>query len=61
MKKAVEDIRRLRIEKKATQAEASAFCGVPLRTWEAWERGLSQPPQYTINLIYEKLLTIRQE
>ena len=49
--KTIAEIKFLRISKGMSQAKASEVCGVPLRTWEAWERNVTKPPQYTINLI----------
>ena len=58
--KTIAEIKFLRISKGMSQAKASEVCGVPLRTWEAWERNVTKPPQYTINLIYDKLKSYRQ-
>lgn len=58
--KTITELKYLRISKALSQAKASEVCGVPLRTWEAWERNVTKPPQYTINLIYDKLENYRQ-
>lgn len=38
-----------------SQAKAAAQLGIPLRTWENWERGIRAAPEYIIVMI-EKLL-----
>lgn len=52
-------IRETRKAVALTQEQASKFCGVPLRTWSNWERGVNTPPDYVENLICEKLLTYK--
>ena len=38
-----------------SQAKAAAQLGIPLRTWEDWERGVRIAPEYVIAMI-EKLM-----
>lgn len=41
-----------------TQKEMSEQLGIPKRTIEDWERGISTPPKYVEQLVIEKLLQI---
>jgi DNA-binding transcriptional regulator YiaG len=40
--------------KPLTQKEFAKFIGIPLRTYEDWERGAHTPPEYVVNLIKYK-------
>ncbi len=47
---------RLKIARSTlSQAKAAEQLGIPLRTWEDWERGVRTPPEYVVAMI-EKLL-----
>lgn len=41
-----------------TQKGMSEQLGIPKRTIEDWERGISTPPKYVEQLVIEKLLQI---
>ena len=41
-----------------TQKGMSEQLGIPKRTLEDWERGISTPPKYVEQLVIEKLLQI---
>lgn len=49
------DIKALRLACKMTQKAFAEYLNVPLRTYEAWERGLRTPPAYLVELIEYKL------
>jgi hypothetical protein len=38
-----------------SQAAAAAKLDIPLRTWEDWERGARNPPEYLVALIEKAL------
>lgn len=43
-------------EKNISQAEASSFIGMPLRTLQDWLGGRRHPPEWVLLLVIDKLL-----
>ena len=55
------DTTRLRDLRKATGKTikyCTELCGVPYRTWQNWELGERECPEYVFNMIKEKLARI---
>lgn len=52
------NLKQARQQAGLTQAQMSEQLGIPKRTIENWERGISTPPQYVERLVIEKLLNI---
>lgn len=51
MKLYQEEVKKLRTDKKLTQAEFSKLTGVPLRTLQDWEEGKHKPKEYIVNML----------
>lgn len=47
-------LKKLRIERKLTQAQFAEWLEIPLITYNQWERGIRNPPLYVIKLIQYK-------
>ena len=47
-------LKKLRKERKLTQAQFSGWLEIPKRTYEKWESGESTPPIWVIKLIQFK-------
>lgn len=41
----------MRKEWGMTQKQLCDKTGIPLRTWQGWERGLNKPPEYVLKLL----------
>lgn len=52
------NLKQARQQAGLTQAQMSEQLGIPKRTIENWERGISTPPQYVEQLVIEKLLQL---
>lgn len=52
------NLKQARQQAGLTQAQMSEQLGIPKRTIEDWERGISTPPKYVEQLVIEKLLHI---
>lgn len=50
-----EEIYKIRIESGLTQKKAAELLGVPLRTYESWERELRVPASYVQSSVIERL------
>ena len=55
------EIKDARIAAGMTQQEMSDKLGIPKRTIENWEGGVTKPPEYVKNLVLRELERIRQE
>ena len=55
-------IKELRKETGLSQSKFSAKFGIPVRTLQQWEQGISAPPEYLIRMMeYIMLLEERRE
>lgn len=52
----VSRVKRIRALTELSQASFSKMYGMPKRTFENWERGISLPPVYVIDLLEFKVL-----
>lgn len=52
------NLKQARQQAGLTQAQMSEQLGIPKRTIEDWERGISTPPKYVEQLVIEKLLQL---
>ena len=50
-----EELYKIRIESGLTQKKAAELLGVPLRTYESWERELRVPASYVQSSVIERL------
>jgi len=50
------EIRKARLAAGVTQKRAAEMCGVPLRTYQDWEYGKRNPPEYVKVMIINKLM-----
>ena len=53
---AMNEIREARQKAGITQKRAAEICGVPLRTYQDWEYGKRNPPEYVKVMIINKLM-----
>lgn len=51
MKDKMEELKKLRHDRRLTQAQFSEWLEIPKRTYEKWESGESTPPIWVIKLI----------
>lgn len=48
-------IKELREKANLTQKEFSNLTGIPIRTIQNWEQGISEPPAWAIELIEKRI------
>lgn len=48
-------LREIRKNIGMTQDQMADFLGVPFRTYQNWELGTNEPPEYVFNMILEKI------
>lgn len=51
----INEIRAARLNSGLTQKQAAEKCGVPFRTYQDWEYGRRNPPDYTKQAVIERL------
>lgn len=53
--KTKELLKKIRLEMGVTQKEFAEYFYIPLRTYEQWERGKREMPEYTLRLLLYKI------
>jgi len=48
-------LKKVRLETGMTQKEFAEYFHIPLRTYEQWERGKREMPEYTLRLLLYKI------
>ena len=48
-------LKKVRLETGMTQKEFAKYFHIPLRTYEQWERGKREMPEYTLRLLLYKI------
>lgn len=48
-------LKKIRLETGMTQKEFAEYFHIPLRTYEQWERGKREMPEYTLRLLLYKI------
>jgi len=48
-------LREIRKNIGMTQEQMADFLGVPYRTYQNWELGTNEPPEWAFNMILEKI------
>ncbi len=48
-------LKEVRFKVGMTQKEFAEYFHIPLRTYEQWERGLREMPEYTLRLLLYKI------
>lgn len=48
-------LKKVRLETGMTQKEFAEYFYIPLRTYEQWERGKREMPEYTLRLLLYKI------
>ncbi len=56
-----DEIKELRVSMGLSQQKLSDLLEIPLRTIEAWERGLRVPPDYVQRLVLKEMRRIKDE
>lgn len=51
----IDELKKIRKILKMSQRKTAEFFGIPVRTWEEWEAGRRQMPQYLLRLIYYRV------
>lgn len=48
-------LKKVRLKTGMTQKEFAEYFYIPLRTYEQWERGIREMPEYTLRLLLYKI------